>query len=77
MAAMQLVKDGRNLGAEDTLQRQIARHEERYVKSCGSGRGGGLQPDPAGADDHCPFRPGELDLDALTVLDVTQVVHAV
>ena len=59
------------------LQRQIARHEQRDVKSCGAGSGGGLQPDPAGADDHYPFCPGELDLDALTVLDVAQVVHAV
>jgi hypothetical protein len=59
------------------LQWHVAWYEERDVPSCGAGRGGSFQTDPAGADDHHPSRMTELDLEALTVLDVPQVVHAV
>jgi hypothetical protein len=59
------------------LERQIAGHEERDILPRGAGSGGGFQPNPAGADDHHPFCPGKFDLDALTVLDIAQVVHAV
>ena len=59
------------------LQRQIARDEERDIQPRGAGSGGGFQPDPAGADDHHPVCLSEFDLEALTLLDVPQVVNAV
>jgi hypothetical protein len=59
------------------LQRQVAGHEEHDLQPRGTGSGGGFQPDPTGANDHYPFCPAKFDLDALTVLHIAQVVHAV
>ena len=40
------------LGAEDGEQRQLGVFEQGDLRACRAGRGGGLQPDPARADDH-------------------------
>ena len=77
VVTVQVSKDGCGLGAEDAQQRQLGGFEEGHVKSRVAGGGGGLQPDPAGADDRDPARLGEPGLDAVTVLDAAQVVHAV
>ena len=77
MVTVQVGKDGCSLGSEDMQQRKLTAFEEGDVKSRIAGSGGGFQTDPAGADDDHLFRPSELDLDALTVFDTTQVVHAV
>ena len=42
------------LGAEDREQRQLGVFEQGDLRVRRAGGGGGLQPDPAGADDHDP-----------------------
>ena len=41
-----------------------------------AGRGGGLQPDPARADDHYPGARAERGLELVAVVEGAQVVHA-
>lgn len=59
--------------AEDPLQGQGCRLEDRDLRAGLAGRGGDLETDPAGADDdEAPVRP-EGRLDPVAVLDGAQV----
>jgi hypothetical protein len=77
VVTMQVGKDRCGLWTEHVQQRQFAALEKSHVNPCIACSGGGLQPDPAGADDGNPMRLGEPSLDAFTVVDAAQVVHAV
>jgi hypothetical protein len=61
------------LGAEDREQRQLGVFEQGDLRAC---RGGGLQPDPARADDHHPGARPERGFEVVAVVEAAQVVDA-
>ena len=64
------------LGAEDREQRQLGVFEQGDLRARRAGRGGGLQPDPARADDHHPGARLERGFEVVAVVEAAQVVDA-
>ena len=74
---MQGGEDLGDLAAEYPQQGQLRRLQHGDLDACGTGRGCGLQADPAGADHREPGRAFEGRLDPVAVRNAAQVEHAV
>ena len=75
--AVQAGEDPGGLGAEHAQQRELGRLQDGDLDAGRAGRGGGLQADPARADDRDPGRGLEGGLDLVAVRHPAEVEHAV
>ena len=76
VGAVQVGEDLGHLAAEHPQQRQLGHLHDGDLGAGGAGRGGRLEPDPAGADHRHAFRALERLPDPVAVAHRAQVVHA-